>query len=202
MPNVAELNQRVKLRKQTKRLGATQRKILLLLLGGVALSCTRSLGKQWRIIEDIRDDWRAIKRQAAERALEALYESRLIEARKNPDGAHTLVLSENGKTRALTYRILTMKVRPSGPWDGKWRFVLYDIPEHRRDARDALRDHLKRLGLQKFQQSAGITPHECRNEIEFIVELLDVRKYVRLVVAEHLDDEARWKRVFKLDRLS
>jgi len=197
---MVERNRRIKLRKQHFKLGANQKKILLLLFGGLALSCAHSGKQQWKIIKGVHESWKDLSRQAAERAIEALYESHLVEARENADGTHTLVLSENGRKRVLTYRLWYMKIDPPTVWDKKWRIVLYDIPEDERESRNALRDHLKRLGLRKLQQSAGITPFECKNEIEFITELLDIKKYVRYIVAEHVDNEAYWRQVFKLDR--
>lgn len=170
-----------------------------MLSGGVALSCARTLGKQWKIVGEMRKEWNEINKQSAERAIESLHESRLVEARENPDRTTTLVLSEHGKKRALTYRTFAMKIQNPRPWDGKWRIVLYDIPEDEREARNAFRDHLADLGFRKFQNSAGIYPLDCRKEIEFLIELHAIRKYVRYVVAEHIDNEAYWKKVFKLE---
>lgn len=197
--DVIKRNRKAKSRKQQTKLGSVQKKILLLLLGGFALGSVRSPKQQWKIAKGIIESWKDITRQAAERAIESLYESRLLEARENPDGTHTLTLSENGKKRALTYHLLYMKIKPSAVWDKKWRIILYDIPEDEREARNAFREHLKRLGFRKLQQSAGVTPFECRDEIEFVIELLDIRKYVRYIVGDYIDNEAYWKHVFKLD---
>ena len=91
-----------------------------------------------------------------------------------------------------------MKIKGLKIHRGTWFIVLYDIPEKDRDIRNAFRDHLTDMGLRKLQHSAGITPFDCRDEIEFLVELLDIRKYVRIIIAEHVDNEAYWKKVFKL----
>ncbi len=201
--DIATRNRRVEERRRARRkgiwCGPVQKKILLLLLGGLALSCTRSNKKQWRIVKGMREGWKDLSQQAAERAVAALYESNLLEARENPDGTTTLILSENGKKRALTYRSRYVKISHTGPWDEKWRVILYDIPEHERETRDAFRDHLTQLGIRKLQHSAGIYPFDCKNEIDFFIELLDIRKYVRFIVAESIDDEIYWKRKFKLD---
>ncbi len=197
--DISARNRKAQLRRQYHRFGPTQQKILLLLLGGVALSCARSPEKQWKIITGIHAGWQDIKRQATERALDALYESHLIEAKENDDGTLTLVLSENGRKKALTYRVSRIKIAHPDTWNRKWWIVLYDIPEDERVARDAFRDHLTRLGFRKLQHSAGIYPFFCKNELDFIVELLDIRKYVRVIEAEHIDNEAHWKRLFKLE---
>ncbi|OHA20192.1 MAG: hypothetical protein A2849_04050 [Candidatus Taylorbacteria bacterium RIFCSPHIGHO2_01_FULL_51_15] len=199
--NIAARNQKVRMRRARKRFGPIQQKILLLLLGGVALSCARTAKGQWNIIRGIHAGWQDIKRQAAERAVEALYESRLIEARENPDGSCTLLLSDEGKTKAITYKPRYMKIKRSSPWNKKWWIILYDIPEDEREARDAFRDHLRELGFRKLQHSAGIYPFDCRKEIEFIVELLDIRKYVRVIEVTHIDNEWHWKRIFKLEQI-
>lgn len=182
--------------------GPTQKKILLLLLGGLALSCARSNKKQWRIVRGIHEGLKEISRQAAERAIEGLYASKLLEAHANADGTTTLTLSDEGKTRALTYRIRYAKIRKVGPWDGKWRIILYDIPEYMRGVRNAFRDHLTTMGVRKLQHSAGICPFDCKDEVDFFIELLDIRKYVRFIVADSVDDEAYWKHVFKLQKIT
>lgn len=197
--SVEHLEERVRAKKKKGWFGPTQKKILLLFLGGLALSCARSSKKQWRIVKGMRAGWEDISRQAAERAVAGLYESKLLEAHENSDGTATLILSDEGKKRALTYRMRYTKIRPTGPWDKKWRIVLYDIPEDERKVRDAFRDHLTELGLRKFQHSAGIYPYDCKNEIDFFIELLDIRKYVRFIIADSIDDAPHWKRKFNLD---
>ena len=152
-------NRKIQPRKETReRFGPIQKKVLLLLLGGLALSCARSPKKQWQIIKGVHESWDGINKQAAERAIAALYESKLLEATENADGTTTLILSENGRKRALTYRIRYAKIKAVGPWDKKWRVILYDIPEDERESRDAFRDHLTELGVRKLQHSAGIHP--------------------------------------------
>ena len=201
---IEERNLRIAKAKKEQRkgiwCGPTQKKILLLLLGGLVLSCARSPNKQWRVIKGMRQAWKDLSKQATDRAVSGLYVSKLLEAKNNTDGTMTLVLSDAGKKRALTYHIRYARIHAKGPWDGKWRVVLYDIPEDEREARDAFRGHLTDLGLRKLQHSAGISPFDCKNEVEFFVELLDIRKYVRFIVADSIDDEATWKRKFNLEK--
>lgn len=202
--DISERQRKLQARRKARRKGVwcgpVQKKILLLLLGGLALSCTRSIQKQWHIVKGVHEGLKDISRQAAERAIEALYESKLLEAKENNDDTVTLLLNEDGKKRALTYHIRYARIKPSGPWDRKWRIILYDIPEFMRAARNAFRDHLKELGVRKLQHSAGICPFDCKDEVDFFIELLDIRKYVRFVIADSIDDEVYWKRKFNLDR--
>lgn len=185
-------------RKKKKKLGAVQQKILLLLLGGFALSCSRSPSKTLQIIRGMREAWKDINKQAADRAIQALYDSRLLEQKENADGTITLVLNEDGRKRALTYRIKNMRAPLPSKWDKKWRFILFDIPEDEREARDAIREHLESMNFYCLQKSVWVYPFDCKNEIDFIIELLNVRKYVRFIIADYLDNEEHVKHFFKL----
>lgn len=202
--NISDRQKRIEARRKVRRKGVwcgpVQKKILLLLLGGLALSCTRSNRKQWRIVKGVREGLKDVSRQAAERAVEALYESKLVGVKENTDGTVTCILNEEGRKRALTYHTRYVRARPTGPWDKKWRIILYDVPEHMRATRNAFRDHLKQLGVRKLQHSVGIYPFDCKNEIDFFIELLDVRKYVRFIMADSIDDEVYWKRRFNLEK--
>ena len=82
--------------------------------------------------------------------------------------------------------------------DQKWRVLIFDIPEKLRRGRDTLRDKLKELGFYELQKSVFVFPHDCQNEIEFIIEFFNLRKYVRLGVLETIDNELHLQRIFKL----
>ena len=52
--------------------------------------------------------------------------------------------------------------RWSRPWDGRWRLVLFDIPEHTRGLRLKLRRRLHDLGFGYLQDSVWISPDPAR----------------------------------------
>ncbi|TSC57815.1 MAG: phenylacetic acid degradation operon negative regulatory protein [Parcubacteria group bacterium Greene0416_79] len=185
--------------KETRlRIGPVQQKILLLLLGGLALSCSRSPEKSWRIIKGMRESWKEINRRAAERAINALYDAKLLETKVHSDGTTTLVLNEGGKKKALTYKADRIKIMRPSAWDRKWRVVIFDIPEDEREARDALRAHLEYMGFYILQRSVFVCPFECRDQIEFLIELYAIRRYVRFMVVEYIDNEDHLKKNFRI----
>src|SRR3989344_3359261 len=166
---------------KVKRLGATQRKILLLLQAGLALGLSRSPKKHWWILRQIPREWKKENRQELERAINSLYVSHLIKERNNKDGTTTLVLSENGKQRTLQFDIDNLEIKKPQKWDGKWRIVMFDIPEKLRRMRDSLRIHFQKIGLIELQKSVLVFPYPCNKEIEFILELYNARRHVRFV---------------------
>ena len=62
----------------SRGLGETQRKILLLLFGGLALGLSGSPKRYFQILKAIGKEWEEINKQVLKRAIKSLYESKLI----------------------------------------------------------------------------------------------------------------------------
>ncbi len=178
--------------------GITQKKICLLLLGGLALSLSCSPRASFKILKGITKEWKEIDKQNLKRAIKSLYDSKLIEEKQNRDGSVSIILSENGKKKTLTYQLDEIEVKKPNKWDKKWRVVLFDIPENRKKIRDALRHHLKQMGFYEFQKSVFIHPYSCKDEVDYIIEFYNIRKFVRFIIAEFLDNELHLKQHFEL----
>ena len=182
----------------SRGLGKNQQKILLLLLGGIALGLSGSPRKSFQIIEAIGKEWEEIDRQILKRAIKNLYESKLVNEKQNTDGTITLLLTDKGKQKALTYDLENIKIKKSEKWDKKWRVVLFDIPEKRKRIREIFRFHLKKLEFYEFQKSVFVHPYDCRDEIEYLIEFYDIRKFARFLIAESVDNELHLKQHFNL----
>ncbi len=178
--------------------GETQKKILILLQGELALGLSRSPKTSFQIIKEMKKEWDWIEKQSLKRAIKGLYQSKLIKEKENPDGTITLVLTDKGKKKALTYNLDEMKIEKPEQWDKRWRIVLFDIPEKVRRLRDAFRYHLKQLGFYEFQKSVFIHPYDCKDEIEYLIEFYGTRRFIRFIIAEQIDNELHLKAYFGL----
>ncbi|OHA88916.1 MAG: CRISPR-associated endonuclease Cas2 [Candidatus Zambryskibacteria bacterium RIFCSPHIGHO2_02_FULL_43_14] len=179
------------------RRGSTQEKILLLLLGGLTLGLSRSPRGYLKILGAIHEEWKEIDRRYLISSIRTLYKSKLIHQKDNKDGTTTFILSSEGKRAALTYNLDKMVVKRH-KWDKKWRIVIFDIPEKKKKIREMFRYQLKRLGFIELQRSVFVISFECRNEIEYIVEFYNIRKFVRFIEASHIDNELDLKHRFSL----
>ncbi len=177
---------------------STKEKILLLLLGGVAFGCSYTPHQQWRVIKTISREWRRINKQDLRKGVNNLYRSNLIRKKKNSDGSYTITLTDKGKIRAITYNFWKMNIERKN-WDGKWRIVVFDIPEKIRGGRDALRWKIKKLGFCELQKSVFVFPYECKNEINFVVEFFNLKGYTYYGVLESIDDDTYLRKFFGLD---
>lgn len=177
-------------------LGTIQKKILLLLLGGLALGLSGSPKRYYRTIRLIGKEWQELDRENLWRSIRSLYRSKLIEEKYNRDGSVTLILSKQGKKFVLKYKLDEIRIQPQSKWDRKWRIVTFDIPESRKKARDALRFRLRQMGMKEYQKSVFICPYPCDSELEFIIEFYQIRPFVRQILAESIDNELHYKQKF------
>ena len=99
--------------------------------------------------------------------------------------------------RALTYDFNKMEIAQK-VWDGKWRAVIFDVPEKFRWGRDSLRKKLRELGFRELQKSVFVFPYDCKDEIDFIIEFYKMRKYVRFGVFDYIDNAVHLKEFFSL----
>ena len=180
-----------------RNLSLEKRKILFLLLGGSAIFLNRSPGKRFDIIKTIGGGWKQIRKEEIKRKIWELYRSKLISAKFEKDGNISLLLTREGKTKLLKYQIDSMQIKDQ-KWDGKWRIVIFDIPEEQKKERDAFRFRLKRLGFHELQRSVFVHPHECQDEIEFFAEFYNIVENVRFGILEKIDNEMRLKTTFDL----
>ena len=162
------------------------------------MSLSRNPRQYFKTLKAIGEGWNEIEQQALKNAIRDLYKSRMVEEKQNKDDSFTIVLSENGKKKALTFKLDQMEIKKPEEWDKKWRMAIFDIPENRKKVRDAMRYHLKKLEFFEFQKSVFIHPFDCKDEIDYIIEFYNIRKFVRFVIAESIDNELHIKKHFNL----
>lgn len=175
-----------------------KQKILLLLVAGVALGFSRSPKNYFKILESVAKEWKDIERKRLFKIVREFYKERIIDFREYKDGTAEIILTKEGKKRALRYQIDEIEIKKPDKWDGKWRVVIFDIPEKRKKAREALRDKLKDLGFKELQKSVFVYPYECEDEIDFIIEVFEIRSLVRFLKVDSFTNEEQFRIKFGL----
>jgi phenylacetic acid degradation operon negative regulatory protein len=91
------------------------------------------------------------------RQIEELEARKILERQPGSHAAAAIYrLSESGRLLALGGR--DPIAQWTRPWDGRWRMVLFDLPEARASARVKLRRFLQNSGFGFLQNSVWITP--------------------------------------------
>lgn len=176
-----------------------QKKILLLLFGGIALGCTRNPNQYFRVVREISKEWEEINRNSLSRSVNTLYKSGLVITKNNQDGALSITLSKKGERLAKMYDIYNMVIKTPPSWDKKWRVVMFDVPEKFKRTRDSLRMHFKSMGFYEFQKSVFVHPYPCAKEIMCLMEFYESKKYIRFIVATEIDNSRDLKKHFNLN---
>ncbi len=67
------------------------------------------------------------------------------------------------------------------PWDKKWRFVVFDIPQENRTIRDIIRRRLKEWGFKFFQRSIWFSPLPLTNKVKQLDKHIDDTDYLTII---------------------
>ena len=176
----------------------TKQKILLLLLAGVSLSLTKSPKGYFKILRSLPKEWKEIKRRRLNEIIKEFYNDRLVSFKESKEGLAEIVLTKDGETKALRFKLDEIEIKKPAKWDEEWRVVIFDIPERFKKAREALRNKLKDLGFVKLQESVFIFPYECEDEINFIMEVFLIRPFVKFVRVKSFTNEEKLRVNFGL----
>jgi hypothetical protein len=109
---------------------------------------------------------------------------------------HGITITVLGKKRLERANYHDIEVQQPAKWDQKWRLVIFDIPEERKQARNALAAKLRSMGFQPLQRSVWIHPFSCHPEIEAIAMYLKVTEYLTYAETSYIDNPERLKTRF------
>lgn len=85
-------------------------------------------------------------------------------------------------------------------WDGKWRVLIFDIPNHKRGLRDRLRQSLKSNGFERLQDSVWVYPHNCEDFVALLKSDLRIGKEMQYLVVDSIENDTSLRRIFGLPR--
>jgi CRISPR-associated endonuclease Cas2 len=111
------------------------------------------------------------------------------------DAQKFIKLTKAGELEAL---LAKAKLPHEGKWDGKWRMIVFDIPEDCKEKRDFLRQILKRNNFFKLQASVYINPHPLNREAVKYLQDTGLIHYIRIIKIEEMDNDKDLKKHFNL----
>lgn len=180
------------------RLGKNMKKILFLLSCGIIIAISGSKTKTYFILKRIPKELSKINERCLSAAIASLYRSKLIDFQERNDGTQVLTLTEDGKKRVLTYNFDKLKFKKQNNWDSYWRVIVFDIPEKLKKERNTLSQKLKFAGAYPLQKSVFVYPYDIKDEFDFLIEFLNLRKYVRFMLVKEIDNGLHLRKIFEL----
>lgn len=177
------------------------RDVLVMLAAGVLLTAAFAAPNVIQLAKPLLARYKNVEKYELRRkreALKRLRQRKLVELVEK--GNETWIrITKDGKEYIGKYEIDNVTLKKDVRWDGNWRIVMFDIPEAKRKARQALCYQFQRLGLYPVQKSVFAYPFECEKEIDFVIVFFDVTRYVTYFVAKDLGNaEGRAREYFNL----
>lgn len=127
------------------------------------------------------DGWEyPLKKASLAKALQRLREGGFVELVE--DKELILRLTNRGKEKAVLAELQSS----DGKWDGKWRVVIFDVPEKRRSARDLLRHNLKNWGFTPWQQSVWVTKKNCTKVLREYIMRIGIEDWVMVLETDNI----------------
>ncbi|MDO8638686.1 MAG: hypothetical protein Q7R43_03860 [Candidatus Daviesbacteria bacterium] len=127
--------------------------------------------------------------------LKRLYSQKIVEIVEE-NGEASIKLSSEGQTKFLRYKLEEIMIDHPPKWDGKWRLIIYDVPQGKRVFAENFRRLLRKIECLKLQKSVYLTPYPCDKQIEFLRQYYDLSEEVLYLVISKLENEKIYKTYF------
>lgn len=83
-------------------------------------------------------------------------------------------------------------------WDGKWRLMIFDIPEKKKNIRRKISTIFTSAGLYRLQDSVWAYPYDCEEIMGLLKTELGVGKDLLYVIADEIENDKYMRAHFDL----
>lgn len=105
-------------------------------------------------------------------------------------------LTSLGKKRLRKWEFSDFKFNKPKRWDGKWRVIIFDIPDKKRRARDQIRYLFKSAGFYLLQESVWIYPYDCEDIVALLKTDFGIGKNLLYLIVEELENDRHLREEF------
>ena len=109
-----------------------------------------------------------------------------------------ITLTEKGQTKLDLLEMKDWKINKSRKWDGRWRMLVFDVPERKRGIRTKIRGTLSSIGFVRLQDSVWIYPYDCEDLVSLLKADFRVGKELLYIIADSLENDKNFRKLFGL----
>ncbi|MEK7537134.1 MAG: hypothetical protein AAB584_01680 [Patescibacteria group bacterium] len=131
-------------------------------------------------------------------ALRYLRGRKFVDVAERPDGLLVKISTKGYEVVKFFESIEKMNLIKPTKWDGKFRLVIFDIPAKKQGARIVFIQKLKEMNFYMLQKSIWVHPYDCTNEIAVLKKLFEIEPYVKIVVADAIEEPYKILKNFNL----
>ncbi|MSU45269.1 MAG: hypothetical protein EXS47_01415 [Candidatus Zambryskibacteria bacterium] len=111
-----------------------------------------------------------------------------------------LELTKKGEIKLQLLEMVDWKINKPYKWDGRWRMLIFDIPEKRKSLRDKVRLTLLSIGFLKLQDSVWIYPYACEDLVNLLKVNFKVGKDLLYLIVDSIENDKDFKKSFNLTK--
>jgi hypothetical protein len=133
------------------------------------------------------------QREVIKRSCDRMVRNGLLRWEKNK-----LRLTAKGASTLRAYKIKNFETPRPRKWDGKWRVLIFDIPEYRGALRNKIRATLQLIGFMRLQNSVWVYPYDCEDLIALLKADFRVGKDLLYMIVDSIEQDKELRREFYL----
>lgn len=113
-----------------------------------------------------------------------------------------LRLTERGEEELREMELKNWKLEKPKKWDGRWRVLIFDIPNRKKGVRDKVRATLMSVGFIKVQHSVWIYPYDCEDLITLMKADFKIGKDILYLIVDSMENDKNFRKIFNLPTTS
>lgn len=129
--------------------------------------------------------WKDVNKPDLGRIIKRLEKQEMISIREIENKIQ-IKITDQGKKRLLEYDYKHISLK-SKRRDGKWRLIIFDVPENKKRNRDAFARKLLQFGCIRLQDSVYASAFPCKNEVDFLSHFLEISDYVTVAKLDSIE---------------
>jgi DNA-binding transcriptional regulator PaaX len=115
------------------------------------------------------------------------------------NGQKHVSLTSKGELLAHSMDEGRIHLKPQKSWDGKWRMLIFDIPEKKRFVRDRIRNTLNSIGFVRLQDSVWVYPYDCEDLITLLKIDFKIGREMLYIIADKIENDIALRKNFGLN---
>ena len=109
-----------------------------------------------------------------------------------------LELTEKGEAKLKLLEMKDWKIDKPKKWDGRWRMLIFDIPEKKKPLREKIRSTLFSIGFMRLQDSVWIYPYSCEDLVSLLKVDFRVGKDLLYLIVDSIENDKNFRKLFNL----
>lgn len=107
-------------------------------------------------------------------------------------------MTPKGEDTLRNWQFADFKLEKPKKWDRKWRVIIFDIPEKKRNIRDQVRTIFRSAGFYLLQDSVWVYPYDCEDVLTLLKSDLGVGKNILYLIVDEIENDRHLRESFNL----